>query len=325
MRRVATQHASRSSRSMRSSIAARNRPGSLPPTAERSARTKRWGCYRAIFDEDILGELSGHIAVGHTRYSTSGSSIVVNAQPLLERTELGDFAFAHNGNLTNTDELRETLSPTTVLHGQLRFGSHGEADRRGEGFDARSHSSACSSVATRRVLDRALHARRTLRVSRSVGRAAAVPGHTSRRRLRRRVGIVRARHRSARSTCAKSIAARSCASTVEGLESHPDAESKMRTPALCMFEYIYFARPDSQAQRALDLHGALRDGASSSAQRTSRRRRRRYGRARLGRSRRHRLRCRERAAVRRRADQEPLHRPHVHQPRSNDAHRAAST
>ncbi len=76
---------------------------------------KEMGLLSAIFDEDVLGELSGHIAVGHTRYSTSGSSIVVNAQPLLERTELGDFAFAHNGNLTNTDELRETLSPTTVL------------------------------------------------------------------------------------------------------------------------------------------------------------------------------------------------------------------
>src|SRR5438270_4825868 len=64
---------------------------------------KDMGLLGAIFDEEILGGLSGHIAAGHTRYSTTGSSIVVNAQPLLERTELGDFAFAHNGNLTNTD------------------------------------------------------------------------------------------------------------------------------------------------------------------------------------------------------------------------------
>ena len=46
---------------------------------------KEMGLLGAIFDEDILGELSGHIAIGHTRYSTTGSSIVVNAQPLLER------------------------------------------------------------------------------------------------------------------------------------------------------------------------------------------------------------------------------------------------
>src|SRR5579872_4869017 len=76
---------------------------------------KEMGLIGAIFDEEILGELSGYIAVGHTRYSTTGSSIVVNAQPLLESTEIGDFAFAHNGNLTNTDELREALSPTTTL------------------------------------------------------------------------------------------------------------------------------------------------------------------------------------------------------------------
>jgi amidophosphoribosyltransferase len=76
---------------------------------------KEMGLIGAIFDEEILGELDGHIAVGHTRYSTTGSSIVVNAQPLLERADLGDFAFAHNGNLTNTDDLRESLSPSTVL------------------------------------------------------------------------------------------------------------------------------------------------------------------------------------------------------------------
>src|SRR5579864_3575 len=76
---------------------------------------KDMGLIGAIFDEEMLGQLSGHIAIGHTRYSTTGSSVVVNAQPLLETTEIGDFAFAHNGNLTNTDELRATLSPTVTL------------------------------------------------------------------------------------------------------------------------------------------------------------------------------------------------------------------
>ncbi|HVS45042.1 MAG TPA: amidophosphoribosyltransferase [Verrucomicrobiae bacterium] len=76
---------------------------------------KEMGLLGAIFDEEILAALSGHLAIGHTRYSTTGSSAVVNAQPLLESTEIGEFAFAHNGNLTNTDELRAALSPTTVL------------------------------------------------------------------------------------------------------------------------------------------------------------------------------------------------------------------
>ncbi len=76
---------------------------------------KDMGLLGAIFDEEILSSLSGYIAIGHTRYSTTGSSVVVNAQPLLEATSIGDFAFAHNGNLTNTDSLRETLGPTTIL------------------------------------------------------------------------------------------------------------------------------------------------------------------------------------------------------------------
>ena len=76
------------------------------------ANHREMGLLSQIFDEETLARLTGYIAVGHTRYSTSGSSIVVNAQPLLEQTEIGEFAFAHNGNLTNTDELREALSPT---------------------------------------------------------------------------------------------------------------------------------------------------------------------------------------------------------------------
>src|SRR5580698_2283684 len=76
---------------------------------------KDMGLIGAIFDEESLAQLSGHIAVGHTRYSTTGSSIVVNAQPLLETTEIGDFAFAHNGNVTNFEELRDTLAPSTIL------------------------------------------------------------------------------------------------------------------------------------------------------------------------------------------------------------------
>src|SRR5579875_767242 len=79
------------------------------------ANHREMGLLSQIFDEETLARLTGYIAVGHTRYSTSGSSIVVNAQPLLEQTEIGEFAFAHNGNLTNTDELREALSPTTIL------------------------------------------------------------------------------------------------------------------------------------------------------------------------------------------------------------------
>jgi len=76
---------------------------------------REMGLISQIFDEENLAVLTGHIAVGHTRYSTTGSSVVVNAQPLLERATFGEMTLAHNGNLTNTDALRARLDPTTVL------------------------------------------------------------------------------------------------------------------------------------------------------------------------------------------------------------------
>jgi amidophosphoribosyltransferase len=70
---------------------------------------RQMGLITGSFDEAILGRLKGIVAIGHTRYSTTGSSIIVNAQPFVEESDLGPFAFAHNGNLTNADELAAKL------------------------------------------------------------------------------------------------------------------------------------------------------------------------------------------------------------------------
>ncbi len=70
---------------------------------------REMGLITGVFDEEILGRLSGFVAVGHTRYSTTGSSVIVNAQPFVEESDLGPFAFAHNGNLTNADDLAARL------------------------------------------------------------------------------------------------------------------------------------------------------------------------------------------------------------------------
>jgi amidophosphoribosyltransferase len=67
------------------------------------------GLINGVFDEETLGRLRGDVAIGHTRYSTTGSSVVCNAQPFVETSNLGPFAFAHNGNLTNADELAARL------------------------------------------------------------------------------------------------------------------------------------------------------------------------------------------------------------------------
>src|SRR5689334_21199730 len=61
------------------------------------------------FGDSEMAMLEGPVAVGHTRYSTAGSSAIENAQPILARVRRGHIALAHNGNLTNAVELRREL------------------------------------------------------------------------------------------------------------------------------------------------------------------------------------------------------------------------
>lgn len=70
---------------------------------------KEMGLVCDIFNEDNLSELKGNSAIGHVRYSTTGSSSAANAQPILSRFKLGSLAIAHNGNLVNADVIRELL------------------------------------------------------------------------------------------------------------------------------------------------------------------------------------------------------------------------
>lgn len=70
---------------------------------------KDMGLVSQVFNESILEQLPGSLAVGHNRYSTTGSSRKVNAQPAVVETRLGSLALAHNGNLVNTVQLREEL------------------------------------------------------------------------------------------------------------------------------------------------------------------------------------------------------------------------
>ena len=66
---------------------------------------KDMGLVAQVFDEATLSSLRGRLAVGHTRYSTTGASNWHNAQPTFRATSTGGLALAHNGNLTNTEEL----------------------------------------------------------------------------------------------------------------------------------------------------------------------------------------------------------------------------
>jgi amidophosphoribosyltransferase len=70
---------------------------------------RQMGLVSQAFAEENLATLPGYIAIGHTRYSTTGSSRIENAQPFVVKGTLGEFALAHNGNLTNTETLRKRL------------------------------------------------------------------------------------------------------------------------------------------------------------------------------------------------------------------------
>jgi amidophosphoribosyltransferase len=75
---------------------------------------KDMGLVSQVFDNDAIDKLEGDLAVGHTRYSTTGSSSLCNAQPILLRSSEGKTALAHNGNLINTEELRAELEEQGV-------------------------------------------------------------------------------------------------------------------------------------------------------------------------------------------------------------------
>jgi len=83
---------------------------------ERILVYKDMGLVSQVFTEGDLATMTGDLAIGHCRYSTTGSSTWINAQPTLRPTKYGTLALAHNGNLTNTGDLAELvqkLEPTS--------------------------------------------------------------------------------------------------------------------------------------------------------------------------------------------------------------------
>ena len=73
------------------------------------ANIKGMGLVSEIFTDDVLSKLTGNMAIGHTRYSTTGDSALLNAQPIRVESTKGLIAIAHNGNLVNLGNLRARL------------------------------------------------------------------------------------------------------------------------------------------------------------------------------------------------------------------------
>ena len=200
------------------------------------------GLIGGIFDEDILGTMKGDISVGHTRYSTSGSSIMCNAQPFIEDTNIGQFAYAHNGNLTNSEALLAMLPADINLVATS---------------DSEILSKTIALAEGETMVERIKAAMRVAEGAYSVVMATKDAIYA----FRDPWGV--------RPLCIGTygddgymVASESCALATVGAQYLREIEAGeivvidkhglrtehtevVKPPALCMFEYIYFARPDS--------------------------------------------------------------------------------
>ena len=211
---------------------------------------KDMGLVSQVFTEASLESLHGHVAIGHTRYSTTGASVWENAQPTFRSTATGHLAVAHNGNLTNTHDLRARQAELAAGSGELPLNTRGQATSDTDTLAAlmAAHPDLSTEEAALVELpfvrgafslvfmdDDALYGARDPQ-----GIRPLVLG-----RLERGWVI-------ASETAALDIVGASFVREVEpgelividenGLRSHRFAESE---PKGCLFEYVYLARPDT--------------------------------------------------------------------------------
>jgi len=214
---------------------------------------KHMGLVSQVFDDHRLMTLTGDIAVGHTRYSTTGSSRVCNAQPAVVPTRLGDLALAHNGNLVNAPNLRDELLErnhdliTTTDSEMIAFAL---AEAVNDGYDwvngAEKAFSRCEGA-----------------FSLVIGTPEGILGARDPQGIRPLVlGVLGAEVPAEGAPAHYVLASETCALdiigatfvrdvlpgelvwiTERGISSYQWAEKTQRK--LCVFEMIYFSRPDS--------------------------------------------------------------------------------
>lgn len=211
---------------------------------------KDMGLVSQVFSESILNTLTGSMAVGHTRYSTTGSSRKVNAQPAVVETRLGKVALAHNGNLVNTVHLREELLKqkcnliTTTDSEMIAFAIAQEIDAGANWVEGATQAfQRCQGA-----------------FSLVIGTPSGVMGVRDPNGIRPLVigtlGENPVRYVLSSETCGLDIIGAEYLRDVEpgelvwiteeGLTSYQWSSKQQRK--LCIFEMIYFARPDSLMQ-----------------------------------------------------------------------------
>jgi amidophosphoribosyltransferase len=209
---------------------------------------KDMGLVSQVFDEETLASLRGHLAVGHTRYSTTGSSIWENAQPTFRATALGAIALGHNGNLTNTAELVE-------LVGEARANGEVIGKDRGATSDSDLMTDLLASRSEFSLADAAMQVLPRLRGAFSLVFMDESTLYAARDAQGIRPLVLGRLDRGwvvASETAALDIVGASYIREIEpgelvvidedGLRSHRWAEPE---PKGCVFEYVYLARPDT--------------------------------------------------------------------------------
>ena len=210
--------------------------------------TKNLGLVSRIFKESDLDSLTGDVAIGHTRYSTTGSSTSwENAQPHLSVIGHQVFALAHNGNLVNTHELREGLKDKGL---RFRSTTDSEVIATLIGFFTQKEHHIRSGIRETMSLINGAYA--VVLTTENAAYAFRDP-HGVRPlvigELPDSTGWV-----VASETCALDIVGATFLRDVapgemikisaDGIEAEQAVAAKQ--PALCMFEFVYFARPDSE-------------------------------------------------------------------------------
>jgi amidophosphoribosyltransferase len=201
------------------------------------------GLVSEVFNPQVLEQLPGHLAIGHVRYSTTGSTLLVNAQPFVVQHGGHSLAVGHNGTLTNAREIRRsleqggsifqsTMDTEVIVHLMAR---HRGADTVESLINALEHLKGSYSLvlatADKVIAARDPHGFRPLSLGQLNGAWVA-----------------------ASETCALDLVQADYWRDVEpgeivvldagGLHSHKPFPPEH--PRHCIFEYIYFARPDSQ-------------------------------------------------------------------------------
>lgn len=213
--------------------------------ADGTARVRKDnGLVADVFSANDLNSLPGRTAVGHVRYSTAGGSRIQNAQPIVVRYAEGDLAIAHNGNLTNANELRhrlvgegalfQTTSDSEVIVHLIARSRHDQIDAQVD--DALNHLEGAFSLC--------------LSIGNTLYAAVDPRGYRPLVLGRKGDGWV-----VASETCALDILDAEFERDIrpgEVLKIEEGRISNLRDlpaapkPAPCVFELVYFARPDSQ-------------------------------------------------------------------------------